>query len=311
MHVHHDHNTFQIHKEKNLMQHRMANKFTASERPRLATTIALVGMVLMVASLAPLSSAQKSTQKTFASAEEASQALFLAVQSDDQPALMLILGGGKELVSANDELQDKFEREQFAGKYQQMHRLVREPDGGTVLYVGAENWPFPVPLQFKDGAWYFESDTGTQEILFRRVGENEATAIATCHALAQAKAQAAVATTSSNTRDDQVSQYAQTLVSTHETSAGKEEASGAFHGYYIRILTEPRKKSAVAKGNNSNAASTPVVVAYPAEYRSSGVMTFIVTEDGVLYEKDLGPGTTTLARRMPAGALSSSWREVE
>ena len=172
------------------MQHRMANKFTVSQRPRLATTVALVGMVLMVVSLAPLSFAQKSTQKTFASAEEASQALFLAVQSDDQPALMLILGGGKELVSSNDELEDKLERGRFAEKYQQMHRLVREPDGGTVLYVGAENWPFPVPLQFKDGAWYFDSDSGTQEILFRRLGENEATAIATCHALTQAKAQA-------------------------------------------------------------------------------------------------------------------------
>src|ERR1700690_4539693 len=187
------------------MQHRMAAKFTGAQRPRLATTIALVGMVLMVVSLAPLSFAQKSAPKTFASAEEANHALFLAVQSDDQPALRLILGGGKELVSSNDELQDKFEREQFAEKYQQMHRLVREPDGGTVLYVGAENWPFPVPLQFEDGAWYFDSDSGTQEITFRRVGENEATAIATCHAVTQAKAQAAIATTSPKTSDDQVS----------------------------------------------------------------------------------------------------------
>jgi hypothetical protein len=293
------------------MQHRMANTFTASQRPGLTTTIALVGMVLMVVSLAPLCFAQKSTQKTFVSAEEASQALFLAVQSDDQAALVLILGGGKELVSSNDQLEDKVEREQFAGKYQQMHRLVLEPDGGTVLYVGAENWPFPVPLQSKDGAWYFDSDSGTQEILFRRVGENEATAIATCHALTQAKAQAAIATTSSNTSDYQVSQYARTVVSTHETSAGKEEASGAFHGYYIRILTEPPKKNAGAKGNNSNAGATPVVVAYPAEYRSSGVMTFVVTNDGVVYEKDLGPNTATLARKMTAGVLSSSWRATE
>jgi hypothetical protein len=293
------------------MQHRMTTKFTASQRPRLAPTSAFVGMVLMVVSLSPLSFAQKSTQKTFASAEEASHALFLAVQSDDQPALMLILGGGKELVSSSDELQDKFERGQFAEKYQQMHRLVREPDGGTMLYVGAENWPFPVPLQFKDGAWYFDSDSGTQEILFRRVGENEATAIATCHALARAKEQTAIAATSPQTSDDQISQYARTFVSTHETSAGKEEASGAFHGYYIRILTEPLRKDAGAKGNNSNAGATPVVVAYPAEYRSSGVMTFVVTKDGVVYEKDLGPNTATLARKMTAGALPSSWRETK
>ena len=114
------------------------------------------------------------------------------------------------------------------------------------------------------------------------------------------------------TSDDQVSQYAQTVVTTHETSAGKEEAPGAFHGYYIRILTEPPKKNAGAKGNSFNAGATPVVVAYPAEYRSSGVMTFVVTEeDGVVYEKDLGPNTTTLARKMTAGALSPSWLEAE
>jgi hypothetical protein len=302
-------------KEKNLMQHRMANKFTVSQRSRLGTTIALVGIVLMLLSLAPLSFAQKPTQKTFASAEDASHALFLAVQSNDQRALMPILGGGKELVSSNDELQDKFERGQFVEKYQQMHRLVREPDGGTVLYIGAENWPFPVPLQLKNGAWYFDSDTGTPEILFRRVGENEATAIATCHALTRAKEQAAIAATGSETSpqtsDDQISQYARTLVSTSEMGARKEEASGAFHGYYIRILAQSPKESAGVKAKNSSAGATPVVVAYPAEYRSSGVMTFVVTEDGSVYEKDLGPNTTTLAGKMSAVTLSSSWREAE
>jgi hypothetical protein len=258
-----------------------------------------------------MSFAQKSAQKTFDSPEEASHELFLAVQSDNQQMLIQIMGGGTELISSDDEIEDKVERAQFAEKYQQMHRLVREPDGSTVLYVGAENWPFPVPLQFKDGAWHFDSNSGTQEILFRRVGENEGTAIAACHALARAKEQAAIATTNSKQSDDQVSQYAQTVVSAHEASAGKEEASGAFHGYYIRILTEPRKKSAGAKSNNSNTGATPVVVAYPAAYRSSGVMTFVVTDAGVVYEKDLGPDTTTLASKMTAGALSSSWREVE
>ena len=291
------------------MQHHMANKFTPSQRPRFATTIALVGMVVLVVSLAPLSFAQKLTQKKFASAEEASHALFLAVQSDDQQALMVILGGGKELVSSKDELEDKSERQQFAEKYQQMHRLVREPDGDTVLYIGAENWPFPVPLQFKEGAWYFDSDSGKQEILFRRIGENEATAIATCQALAQEIEQ--TATTSSQTSDYQVSQYAQTLLSNHETSAGRENASNAAHGYYIRILMDPREKKVGAKGNNSKAGRKLVVVAYPAEYRSSGVMTFIVTEDGSVYEKDLGPNTTTLARKMSHVSLSSNWREAE
>jgi hypothetical protein len=293
------------------MQQRMASRFTLSQRPQLAKTIVLVGTVLLIVSLASMSFAQKSTPKTFATAEEASHELFLAVQSDNQRALIQILGAGRELISSDDESEDKVERAQFADKYQQMHRLVREWDGATVLYVGAENWPFPVPLQFKDGAWYFDSDSGTQEILFRRVGENEATAIAACRALARAKEQTALGATGPKLSNRQVSRYAQTVVGSYGTSAGKEEATSAFHGYYIRTLTEPRKKSTGAKGNNANPGAAPVIVAYPAEYRSSGVMTFVVTEDGAVYEKDLGSYTTTLASKMIAGTLSSSWREVE
>jgi hypothetical protein len=299
------------------MRHRTIKRFEAFQRLRLMTTIA-VGTALLVVSLISLSFAQKSNQETFPSAEEASQALFLAVQSDNEHALMRILGGGKELVSSDDEIEDRLEREQFAGKYQQMHRLVREPDGATVLYVGAENWPFPVPLVLKAGAWYFDSDSGAQEIQFRQIGENEATAIETCHALVRAKQPRATATTSTTTSNDHVSQYAQTAVSTHETignepPAGKEEASGAFHGYYFRILTGPRKSRAGAKDNVSNAGATSgyVFIAYPAEYRSTGVMTFVVAQDGVVREKDLGPNTTTLAKKITAGTLSSSWYVAE
>jgi hypothetical protein len=232
---------------------------------------------------------------------------------------MQILGGGQQLVSSDNEIEDKLDREQFAEKYQEMHRLVREPDGATVLYVGAENWPFPVPLVLKAGAWYFDSDSGTEEILFRRVGENEATAIETCHALARTRKPRSPATTSTTTSNDHVSQYAQTVVSTHETNigneppTGKEEASGAFHGYYFRILSGARKSRTRAKGNISNASASfgYVFIAYPAEYRSSGVMTFVVTQDGVVYEKDLGPKTTTLAKKMTGGSVTSSWHTAE
>ena len=289
------------------------------QRLRLKTTIAFA-MILLVVGLGGISHAQKSTQETFASAEEASHALFVAVQSDNQQALMQILGGRKELVSSNDEIEDKTEREQFVGKYREMHRLVREPDGATVLYVGAENWPFPVPLVLKGGAWYFDSDSGAQEILFRQVGENEATAIETCHALVRATARA-IATSAETTtaasdagsENEHVSQYAQTLVSTREVMASSEKESGAFHGYYFRILSGPLKTRAGAKEKGSSAGrkSGDVFIAYPAEYRSSGVMTFVITPDDVIYEKDLGPNTTTLARKMTASALTSSWRPAE
>src|SRR5713101_1287302 len=162
------------------MQHRKNER--SFLRLQLTTAVG-IGTVLLAVSSVPLCFAQKSTQETFPSAAEASHALFLAVQSDNEQAVMQILGGGTELASSADEVEDKLDREQFTQKYQEMHRLVREPDGATVLYIGAENWPFPIPLMSKTGAWYFDSEAGMQEIVFRRIGENEATAIETCHAL--------------------------------------------------------------------------------------------------------------------------------
>jgi Protein of unknown function (DUF2950) len=309
-------------KENKIMQRFTVKTIEVVQRLRLKKTIAFATILLMVG-VGALTYAQKSTPETFASAEEASHALFVAVQSDNQQALMQILGGRKELVSSNDEIEDKLEREQFVGKYREMHRLVREPDGTTVLYVGAENWPFPVPLMLKAGAWYFDSDSGAQEIQFRQVGENEATAIETCHALVRATARAITATstgaTSTAINNEHVSQYAQTFVSTQATGASSqapaemEKESGAFHGYYFRILSGPLKRRVGAKDKGSSAGrrSGDVFIAYPADYRSSGVMTFVITPDDVVYEKDLGPNTATLARKMTASALTSSWRPAE
>src|SRR5207237_930496 len=189
---------------------------------------------------ARLSFGQRSGPKTCSTPGEASKGLFQAVKNEDEQALEAILGAGKEVTSSSDEVEDKLERERFGQKYQEMHRLVREPDGATVLYIGAENWPFPIPLMSKTGAWYFDSEAGMQEIVFRRIGENEATAIETCHALVLASRRHE----STTTGNDPVTQYAQTLVGDHATNprndapANKEEASGPFHGYYFRMLTE-------------------------------------------------------------------------
>ena len=151
---------------------------------------------------------------------------------------MHILGGGKELVSSGDEAEDKIDREQFAQKYQEMHRLVRESDGTTLLYIGAENWPFPVPLVSRATVWYFDANTGAQEIRFRRLGENEYTAIETCHALVQASKQPG-----SNTAEvDPVDSVCPHLINAEpaqisRTPSNGEEIQGPFHGYYFRILT--------------------------------------------------------------------------
>src|ERR1700730_4451934 len=184
-----------------------------------------------------------------------------------------------------------------------MHRLVREPDGTTVLYVGAENWPFPVPLASQAGAWYFDGAAGKEEVLFRRIGENEATAIEACHALVLSR-QGEPATT---TADEPVIQYAQNFVASHrmngsEVRASEEAPSAPFHGYYFRMLSGQPKRGA-------NAGSA--FVAYPAEYRSSGVMTFVVTQDNVVYEKDLGPDTAKLAKKTAVGTVFSSWHAAE
>jgi hypothetical protein len=238
--------------------------------------------------------AQDAQPKTFASAGDAANALFEAAQREDEQALEAILGAGKEVSSSSDEIQDKLEHEQFGQKYQEMHRLVREPDGSTILYIGAENWPFPIPLLSKNGAWHFDPETGKQEILFRRIGENEATAIGVCEEFAMAKHGSAVKAASY----DPITQFAESLVSAGADTPNKE--STLFHGYYFRIVAE---KSAT--GTNRLA-----LVAFPAEYQSSGVMTFVVTRGGIAYEKDLGSNTTTLARKLKRGP-DSSWHTAE
>jgi hypothetical protein len=252
----------------------------------------LVGLLLLVAGFAESSFAQESQPKKFASAGGATNALFEAAQKEDEQALEAILGAGKEVTSSSDEVEDKLEREQFTKKYQEMHRLVREADGSTVLYIGAENWPFPIPLVSKNGEWYFDSKSGMEEIRFRRVGENEATAVQVCNAFAAAKKQSE---TKDKSDDDPVSLYAQSLISAGTTNSDSHESS-LFHGYYFRIVTgnSPVKKKAGL-----------ALVAYPADYRSSGVETFIVTQDGAVYGKDLGPNTTTAAPSIKA--RNSSW----
>src|SRR5436305_12628567 len=144
-----------------------------SARPRLIWMVALAVSALLTLGYARLSFGQKSEPKTFSSPAEASNALFQAVKNEDEQALEAILGAGQEVTSSSDEVEDKLERERFGQKYQEMHRLVRERDGTTVLYIGADNWPFTIPLVSKHGVWYFDSDNGTQEIRLWILREDE------------------------------------------------------------------------------------------------------------------------------------------
>jgi hypothetical protein len=282
-----------------------------SSGPRLNWMAAIVALPLLVAGCSHLSLAQKSGPEIFESPGEASKALFQAVQNEDEEAVERILGAGKEVTSSSDEVEDKLERERFSQKYQEMHRLVREPDGTTVLYIGAENWPFPIPLVSKNGAWHFDSDTGKEEIFFRTIGENETTALQVCRVLALGKERSETETVAA----DPVIQYAQSLVDGGTADAGNTardtgNKSSSFHGYYFRTLT-----GSTAGGNDKHVAGAgktgaPALIAYPADYRSSGVMTFIVTKNGKVYEKDLGSKTATLAKDLKRGP-DSSWHATE
>ena len=270
----------------------------ATLRPRLAGIAAMAALTLLVLGYAQSSFAQESQLRAFSSPAEAAQALFQAVDSENEQAVEAIVGAGKEVTSSSDDVEDKLEREQFCEKYKEMHRLVREPDGSTVLYIGAENWPFPIPLVSKNGAWYFDSKTGTQEIRFRRIGENEATAIAVCEEFAMGKNEREAKAAS----EDPITQFAQSLFSASAANAGNK-GSDPFHGYYFRIVTENSTSGVSGSGKRTKGLT---LVAYPAEYQSSGVKTFVVTQRGVVFEKDLGPGTTTVAPQMKA-RTGSNW----
>jgi hypothetical protein len=256
----------------------------------------LLLLLLLVMGFATSSFAQDSQPKKFSSPGEASSALFEAAEKENEQALEAILGAGKEVTSSSDEVEDQLEREQFCQKYREMHRLVREPDGTTVLYVGAENWPFPVPLVSKNGAWYFDSKTGMDEIKFRRIGENEATAIQVCEEFAMGKNEADLKAAS----EDPITRFAQSLASGTTANADNKE-SNPFHGYYFRVV-----EGNPASDLSGHGARGLALIAYPAEYQSSGVKTFVVTRKGLVFEKDLGPETTTIAPQMKA-RTGSRW----
>jgi len=259
---------------------------------RIAAIAAVVAVALVIGP-PRWSSAAATGARTFASAAEASEALFQAARNGDRHALEAVLGSAHGLASCGDESRDARERERFVEKYQEMHRLVREPDGATVLYVGGENWPFPIPLVPSRGRWHFDAEAGRREVTFRRIGADEATAIEVCRAAVQAARNDA---TPGNSTDPIVS-YAERLAAAARTISGPTGRAipdeAAFHGYRFVVL-----KSA-----------SITIVAYPAEYRSSGVMTFVVGEDGVVYERDLGPDTAHVARNLKARP-ASGWRAV-
>jgi Protein of unknown function (DUF2950) len=249
--------------------------------------------------------AQQSAQQTFQSAAKASQSLFQAVQHNNVQTVANILGGPTDLTSSGDEAQDKLDRELFVHKYQEMHRLGREPDGTVTLYIGAENWPFPVPLVEKNGAWYFDPDAGLKEVLFRRIGENELAAIAICHEFVAAEKRYPAQLDTANPANS----FPTSLVAQAAGESARRDRV-LFHGYYFHVLAN-RPTNAVRPTTAGKATGGFALIAYPADYRSSGVMTFIVTSNDVVYEKDLGANTSALASAMTTFHKNATWHAAD
>jgi Protein of unknown function (DUF2950) len=278
--------------------------------------------------------AQQPGQKTFASAEAAATALVAAARSGDSKAMLDVLGpDAQRIVSSGDPREDASARAQFLKRFDQMRRLVNEPDGTTTLYVGADNWPLPIPLVSAGEVWYFDTDAGRREILYRRIGRNEMSAIRVSGELVASEKEFR------STHDN----YARRIFSpagTHDglywtantgeakspigpmvaaaVAPGNEGQPGSrtpvpFRGYYFHLLTS---QGAHARGGAHTYVADGKMtgfafVAYPAEYRSSGVVTFIVGEDGVVYQRDLGKQTEALAKALTLYDPDSSWRKAE
>ena len=309
-------------------RHQRDNR-TSMLRPLLAVCLCLPTVAL----------AQQANEKTFDSPGDAVLALYNAVKGGDAQALAAILGSNSEpVLHTGDAVADKNMMADFIRRYNQMHRVVLEPDQTVTLYIGAENWPTPIPLvKNSSGSWYFDTEAGKKEILYRRVGRNENDAIEVLYAMVDAQKEYA-----SEPREGNTKHYALKFLSAEgkrdglywKTSDNEEPspigplaayAAGQgysakqgdvtpFHGYYYRILT---KQGPAAKGgakdylSNGQLTRGFAFVAYPAEYRNSGVMTFIVNQDGVVYQKDLGQDTQQLAISMTEYNPDNTWTPAD
>ena len=279
-------------------------------------------------------------QKGFATPDEAVKAFAAAMESNDEKELLSIFGtAAKELISSGDPVSDKQRREMFISDYNRKNKLVQE-GSRMVLNVGEKDWPFPVPLVKKGDQWFFDTKAGKEEILNRRIGENELSTVQTLLAIVDAQREYAM-----NDRDnDGLLEYAEKFGSDPgrknglywKTNPGEEpsplgelvadaRAEGygrtglkqgpiPFHGYYFRILKKQGKHAAggafdyVVKNNMIGGFA---VVAYPAAYGSSGVMTFVVNHEGVVYEKDLGKNTAKTAKEMNSFDPDQTWKKAE
>ena len=279
----------------------------------------------------------ESGPKTFATPQDAGSSLVAAAKSDDRNALLAIFGtDARDLIFSGDDAEDKRTAEHFVNAYQTMNRWRKQTDGGEVLVIGPENHPFPIPLkQNSEGKWYFDTAAGKDEILSRRIGENELAAIDVMAAMADAQRQYFAQP------HDGAKQYAQKFISNEgkqnglywkspegqpksplgpevalasaegfNPQAGKQQP---FHGYFYRVLTQ---QGPDAKGGvkdyivNGKMTGGFAFIAYPEKYADTGIATFIINQNGIVYQKDLGNNTTDDAKAATVFNPDKTWTPV-
>ena len=306
---------------------------------RLVKILAIFALIFSLASCNKPGNATtqiKPAQKTFTTPADAGAAFLEATRSGDQNALLAIFGpDGKAVLFSGDAVKDKDNQQDFVAAYNQMHRWREIKAGGEILYTGADNYPFPIPLgQNPSGQWYFDTAAGKDEILARRIGKDELTAIAACEGVANAQQRYFA----EKHDGDNAGEFAQKFISGEGaqdglywsvpagqppspfedirdfakavgyTNAGDKPQP--FNGYYFRILTKQGDQApGGAKDYIVNGKMTGgfAALAYPAEYRNSGIMTFIIGKDGIVYQKDLGEGTTGAAAALTDYNPGDGW----
>ncbi len=305
--------------------------------------LVLVGLcsvlpTMSVAQTQPGAQPAAASQKGFDTAQQAADALIKAAGDFDVPELLAILGpDGQDVVASDDPVQDKNNAQAFAKEAAAKNsiQLAKSNPNRATIIVGDEEWPLPIPLVKKNGKWYFNTKEGKQEILFRRIGENELNAITVCRGYVSAQMEYA-----SEIHDDSgINQYAQKIFSTpgkqdglywknadgtpdgpigDEVAKALEEGytsgKGGFHGYYFKIL---KGQGPAAPNGAINYVIEGVMiggfalVAVPAEYRVTGVKTFIVNYDGVVYQKDLGPDSLNIVKKMELYNPDKTWHPTK
>ena len=300
-----------------------------STRPTWATSLITAAALLLTV---PAASAQQS----FQSPEDAAAALAAAAKSGTTSDILKVLGNkAADIVESGDVVADKATRERFAAAYDEKHSISMEGDKKAILILGKDDFPFPIPLRHSRSGWEFDAAEGRIEILYRRIGRNELEAIQTARAFVDAENEYA-----DKDRGAGPGVYAQRIVSSPGKKDGlywppdgdesplgelaaKASAEGykvgtgepqPYHGYYYRILTRQGPNAPGGEMDyvvNGKMIGGFALVAYPAEYRNSGVMTFLVNYDGTVYQKDLGRDTATLADEMTAYNPDKTWTKAD